>query len=173
MNSGKVYQETFSTPIRYECDVVVCGGGTAGFIAALASARNGADTILIDRNSYIGGTIVGGAGPLHSFYNLYKAFPGAKKLQCVKGIPQEVIDRMVARNGSYGHLEQDKGGNYDSVITLMDWEAFKDEALVMLEEANVKILLNTVIAEVMREGDTLQGVVIESKSGRASGIRSG
>ena len=166
MENSKTYQEVLNTPIRYACDVVVCGGGTAGFVAALASARSGAETILIDRNSYVGGSIVSGAGPLHSFYNLYKAFPDAKKQQCVKGIPQEVIDRLVARGGSYGHLEQEKGGNYDSAITLMDWEMFKDEVIVMLEEAGVKILLNTVIAEVMHDGNTLQGVIIESKSGR-------
>ena len=166
MEKDKVYQETLSTPIRYQCDVVVCGGGTAGFAAALASARNGAETILIDRNSYVGGSIVSGAGPLHSFFNLYKAFPGAKKQQLVRGIAQEVIDRLVACNGSYGHLEQEKGGNYDSVITLLDWEIFKDEVLRMLEEAGVKILLNTMITGVMRSGNTVQGIVIESKSGR-------
>ncbi len=166
MENDKIYRETLSTPVRYECDVAVCGGGTAGFVAALAAARNGARTILIDRNSYVGGTIVGGAGPLHSFFNLYKAFPGAEKRQLVRGIPQEVIARLVARGGSYGHLEQEKGGNYDSVITLVDWEAFKDEVLRMLEEAGVTILLNAMVAGAICDGGTVEGVVIESKSGR-------
>ncbi len=166
MNQLAFYEEKLQTPVKYTCDVVVCGGGTAGFIAALASARTGANTMLVDRNGYIGGTMISGAGPLHSFFNLYKAFPGAKKQHLVKGLPQEVIDRLVEQKASYGHLEQEKGGNYDSVITLVDWEAFKDIALKMLEEAGVKILLHTMVAGVMKQGNTVEGVIIESKSGR-------
>ena len=45
----KYITETLQTPVRYECDVLVCGGGTTGFTAALAAARNGAKTILIER----------------------------------------------------------------------------------------------------------------------------
>jgi alkyl hydroperoxide reductase subunit AhpF len=128
MTQTAFFEETLRTPIAYQCGVVVCGGGTAGFIAALASARTGASTMLIERNGYIGGSMISGAGPLHSFFNLYKAFPGSKRQQLVKGLPQELIDRLEEQKASYGHLEQDKGGSYDSVITLVDWEAFKDVA---------------------------------------------
>jgi NADPH-dependent 2,4-dienoyl-CoA reductase/sulfur reductase-like enzyme len=102
--SNQFIRETMETPVRYECDVLVAGGGTAGIVAALAAARNGAKTILIDRNGFLGGSMLNGAGPLHSFFNLYKAFPGAKKVQVVRGIPQEIVDRMVAAGGSPGHL---------------------------------------------------------------------
>lgn len=81
-------------------------------------------------------------------------------------MPQKLIDRLVAENASYGHLEQEKGGNYDSVITLIEWEAFKDVAFKMLEEAGVRILLNTMVVGAMKEGSSLTGVIIESKSGR-------
>ena len=113
-------EENLKTPVRYECDVVIAGGGTAGVVAALAAARNGAKTILVDRYNFLGGTMLNGAGPLHSFFNLYKAFPGVEKVQVIKGIPQEIIERLVAAGGSPGHLEMDKGGSYDSVITLVD-----------------------------------------------------
>ena len=159
-------EEYRKTPVQYECDVVVCGGGTAGFTAALASARNGADTILVERFGHVGGTLVNGAGPLHSFFNLYKAFAGAEKTQVVRGIPQEIVTRMMEASGSPGHLEQDKGGNYDSAITLIDWEIFKDVAFTMLEEAGVRILLHTVIADVIKDGERVSGVIIEGKSGR-------
>jgi len=72
--------ETKKTPVRCSCDVLVVGGGTTGIVAALAAARNGADTVLIERYGYLGGTAINGAGPLHSFFNLYKAFPDAGKL---------------------------------------------------------------------------------------------
>ena len=160
------YEESLKTPIAYDFDVLVCGGGTAGFIAALAAARTGARTALVERNGFIGGTMINGAGPLHSFFNLFKAFPGAKKEQVVRGLPSELVDRLVAEKASYGHLEQDKGGNYDSMITLVDWESFKDIAFRMLKEAKVELFLHTVVAAVMKQGDAVTGVVIESKSGR-------
>lgn len=164
---GKAYlEETLKTPVSYDCDVAVCGGGTAGFVAALAAARNGAKTILVERRGYVGGTLVNGAGPLHSFFNLYQAYPEAEKTQLVCGIAQELVDRMVARNASLGHLEQKKGGNYDSSITLIDWEAFKELALEMLEEAGVRLLLHSFLAGVMKEDDQLTGVIIQGKSGR-------
>ena len=160
------YEESLKTPIAYDCDVLVCGGGTAGFIAALAAARTGARTALVERNGFIGGTMINGAGPLHSFFNLFKAFPGAKKEQVVRGLPSELVDRLVSQHASYGHLEQDKGGNYDSMITLVDWESFKDIAFRMLEEAKVELFLHTIVAGVMKQGDAVTGAVIESKSGR-------
>ncbi|NLN45384.1 MAG: FAD-dependent oxidoreductase [Clostridiaceae bacterium] len=162
----KFIQETRQTPVRYECDVVIAGGGTAGVCAALAAARNGARTILVDRYNFLGGTMLNGAGPLHSFYNLYKAFPGAPKIQCVRGIPSEIVDRLIAAGGSPGHLEQDKGGNYDSVITIIDWEIFKDVIFDMMQEAGVRILLHTMVVDVIREKNTVRGLVIEGKSGR-------
>lgn len=170
MSERACYQERLQTPIAYDVDVVVCGGGTAGFMAALASAREGARTLLIERNSFIGGTLINGAGPLHSFFNLFKAFPDAKKQQVVRGLPQKMIDRLIAECASYGHLEQDKGGNYDSVITLIEWEAFKDVAFSMLEEAHVRMLLNTLVVGTMKRENRLEGVLIESKSGR-EGVR--
>ena len=158
--------ESLQTPVNYEYDVAVAGGGTAGVVAALAAARNGAKTILIDRYGFLGGSMINGAGPLHSFFNLYKAFPGAEKIQVIRGIPDKIVTRMKERGGSPGHLEQDKGGNYDSVITLIDWEIFKEVIFEMMEEAGVKILLHTMVVGAVKEGNTVKGLIIEGKSGR-------
>jgi 2-polyprenyl-6-methoxyphenol hydroxylase-like FAD-dependent oxidoreductase len=159
-------EEKLKTPVSYECDVLVAGGGTAGVVAALSAARNGARTILLDRYGFLGGTMINGAGPLHSFFNLYKAFPGVEKVQVVRGIPQEIIERMVAIGGSPGHIEQDKGGSYDSVITIIDWEMFKGVIFDMMEEAGVRVLLHVMAVETIRENNHVKGVIIEGKSGR-------
>ena len=79
-------------PVR-KFDVVVAGAGTAGVVAAMAAARQGAKTMLIERKGYTGGTATEGGTALHSFYNLWKAFPGVKKTQVVRGIPQQIIER--------------------------------------------------------------------------------
>lgn len=159
-------QESLMTPLRYECDVLVCGGGTAGVVAAVAAARNGASTILVEHNGYVGGTLLNGAGPLHSFFNLYHAYPEAGKHQVVRGIAQELVDRLQARRQSPGHMEQKKGGSYDSVITLIDWEGYKTLALEMLCEAGVKLLLHTDVVRVIKEGSRVDTVIIQGKSGR-------
>lgn len=71
-------ENTRNLPVR-EFDVVVAGGGTAGAVAAIAAARNGARTALIEGKGYVGGTVVEGGTALHSFFNLWKAFPGVEK----------------------------------------------------------------------------------------------
>jgi hypothetical protein len=149
-----------------ELDVVVAGAGTAGIVAALASARQGARTILIEQKGYPGGTVVEGGTALHSFYNLWKAFPGVKKRQVVRGIPQEIIDRLVKVGGTTGHVEMVKGYNYDSVCTAIDTELYKLVTFEMLDEAGVVVCLNTRLTGVIKKGDQVSGVIAESRSGR-------
>ena len=91
-----------------EFDVVVAGGGTAGVICAIASARNGARTVLVENKGYVGGVAVEGGTALHSFFNLWKAFPGVEKRQLVRGIPAEMVERLTARGGATGYAEMDK-----------------------------------------------------------------
>lgn len=164
--STEMILEQLETPVRYSCDVAVCGGGTAGFVAALAAARNGVRTVLIEERGYVGGTLVNGAGPLHSFFNLYNAWPEAEKVQLIHGIAQELVERLQERGASFGHLEQKKGGDYDSMITLIDWEGFKELALEMLEEAGVKLLLHTSVAAVRKEENRVTGLILQGRSGR-------
>ena len=158
--------ESLKTPIVMECDVLVAGGGTAGTIAALAAARNGAKTVLIERHGHLGGSMVNGAGPLHSFFNLYKAFPETGKIQVVKGLADELITRLTKAGGCMGHLEQEIGFNYDSVATIIDWEIYKHVIFEMMQEEQVHIRLHTWISDVITEDNTIKGLIVESKSGR-------
>jgi NADPH-dependent 2,4-dienoyl-CoA reductase/sulfur reductase-like enzyme len=108
-----------------ECDVVVAGAGTAGVVAAIAAARTGARTALIERKGYPGGTVTEGGTALHSFHNLWKAFPGVEKRQVVRGIAQEIIDRLADVGGCTGHAEMTQGYTYDSVCTAIDTGLYK------------------------------------------------
>jgi hypothetical protein len=147
-------------------DVVVAGGGTAGVIAAIAAARTGAKTVLVEAKGYPGGVAVEGGTALHSFYNLWKAFPGVEKKQLVRGIPAEMIDRLTARGGATGYAEMMKHYEYDSVCTAIDTEKYKLNAFEMLDEAGVYICVNTLLAGVVKEKDMVKGVILESRSGR-------
>ena len=85
---------TFQEPSRELAaetfDVVVAGGGTAGVMAAVAAGRLGARVALVEAKGYVGGVAVEGGTALHSFYNLWKAFPGVEKRQVVRGCPRSL-----------------------------------------------------------------------------------
>lgn len=56
----KYIKEELKTKENYECDVCVCGGGVAGIAAAIAAARAGAKTILLERGFMLGGLATAG-----------------------------------------------------------------------------------------------------------------
>jgi hypothetical protein len=103
---------------------------------------------------------------LHSFFNLWKAFPGVEKKQLVRGIPAEMIDRLTARGGATGYAEMMKHYAYDSVCTAIDTEKYKLNAFEMMDEAGVYCCMNTLLAGAIVEKSELRGVILESRSGR-------
>ena len=152
-------------PVR-EFDVVVAGGGTAGVVAAIAASRQGAKTALIEAKGYLGGTVVEGGTALHSFFNLWKAFPGVEKRQVVKGIAQEIIDRLMLIGGTTGHGDVTGRINYDSVCTAIDTELYKLVACEMAVEAGVIVFTNTMVAGAVKKGRTIEGIITQSRMGR-------
>ena len=162
----KFYEEPAKKiPVR-QFDVVITGGGTAGVVAAIAAARQGVKTALIESKGYPGGIITEGGTALHSFFNLWKAFPGVEKRQVVRGIPQEIIDRLLVRGGTTGHAEALDGYDYDSVCTAIDTELYKLVTFEMLMEAGVEVFVNTFAAGAVMEGNEIQAVITESRAGR-------
>ena len=147
-------------------DVIVVGGGTGGVLAALAAARTGAKTALVEAKGYTGGTITEGGTALHSFFNLWKAFPGVEKRQLVRGIPQEIIDRLLKVGGTSGHLEMTRGYNYDSVCTAVDTELYKMVSMQMIKESGLYLALNTMMSGVVMDGAKVKGIITQNHSGR-------
>ncbi len=133
--------------VRSQHDVIVAGGGTAGVAAAVASGRNGADTILIERYGFLGGTMTAGlVNPFMPFH--------AGGEQIIRGIFQEMIDRLKEMDG------------YDEDTKAFDAEAMKLVCDEMVREAGVKLLLHTCIIDALTQGDKICGVEIHNKSGR-------
>ncbi|HSH19493.1 MAG TPA: FAD-dependent oxidoreductase [Draconibacterium sp.] len=162
---GFYNEEAKKLPAR-EFDVVVAGGGTAGVICAIAAARQGAKTVLIENKGYVGGVAVEGGTALHSFFNLWKAFPGVEKRQLVRGVPAEMVERLTVKGGATGYAEMVKHYEYDSVCTAIDTEMYKLNAHEMLDEAGVYVCVNTMLAGAVTEGSRVKGVILESRSGR-------
>ena len=139
-------------PAVREVDVVVAGGGPAGIAAAIAAARNGAKTLLVERYGYLGGMITG------SWVTWFLGFGDGQK-QVVRGLPDEFVRRL----GEMGGLvnARNKSGDVNS-----DAEATKWLAIMMLEQAGVEMLLHSLVAAAIVEDNVVKGIVVENKSGR-------
>jgi hypothetical protein len=129
-------------------EVLVAGGGPSGLAAAVAAARRGAETLLIERYGFLGGMAT--AGLVNPFMSWY-----ANGRPLVAGIFQEALDRMRAAGG-YGGERQP---------TAFDPEVLKRVADELCQEAGVQVRLHTFVAEVEREGARITRLRSASKSG--------
>jgi hypothetical protein len=163
--NGLTSEEVKDLPAR-EFDVVVAGAGTAGVFAAIASARQGAKTALVEAKGYPGGTVVEGGTALHSFFNLWKAFPGVEKRQVVKGLAQEIIDRLLLIGGTTGHGDVTGRIDYDSVCTAIDTELYKLVVFEMLTESGVSVFTNTLVAGAVKKKTVIESIITQSRMGR-------
>lgn len=136
-------------PIKAEVDVLVCGGGPAGFGAAVAAARAGARTMLLEQYSAIGGIATSG---LMSHWTGQSEGP----------LLDELLERArdIDRNFNYYGEKILKAKN------IINPEKTRRVMVDMLEEAGVAIQLYTMAAGVIKEENRVSGVITESKSGR-------
>lgn len=141
-------------------DVIVVGGGVSGAIAALAAARLGASTLVVEEQGFLGGTLTAmGVGPMMSFHN-------SAGEQMVRGLADELIDRLVRRGASPGHIPDTT--TYCSTVTPFDSEELKIELETMLEEAGAHILFHTQLAAADCAEGRVQTVTLCNKAGLAT-----
>ena len=139
-----------------ETDVLVVGAGSAGSTAAVAAARLGAKTLLIERYGFLGGT---STLVLDTFYGFYT--PGSAPRKVVGGIPDDVIaglrglDACFERPNTYG---AGTGITYHPDLLKVVWER-------LAQAAGVRILLHAWVQDVERTGDRVKAVLVATKRG--------
>ena len=149
--------------IRTSYDVIIAGGGTAGFAAAVAAGRKGMKTLLIEKDSHLGGTLAMGI-PLLGVFD-------GNGVQVAKGLVEEFVQRLIQENGAVGHIHGARWSNNGYMqgdafsLTPFDSEIGKYVAQEMVLESGAELLLHTLVCGVQKEGNRLTGVDIVNKSG--------
>jgi hypothetical protein len=137
-------------------DVVVAGSGSAGATAAIAAARTGAKTLLVERFGFLGGT---STAVLDTFYGFYT--PGTRSLKVVGGIADDVIKGLreygacMERPNTYG---AGTGITYNSEYLKVVWER-------LVQDAGVAILLYAWVQDVLVAEERIQSLVVATKQG--------
>ena len=149
---GYVIEPERKVPVVCEADVVVAGSGIAGTFAALTAARQGADTVLIDRFGTLGGNIgpaaiVGGG-----------IFRGAVRGPEGAGMPTNSVTSEFLKRVKEWIGEGAEWKRLSEVISHV--------AMEMAQEAGVKVMLSTYVADAIVENKCVKGVFVENKSGR-------
>jgi hypothetical protein len=141
-----------------EYDVVVVGGGTSGVAAAIAAARVGAKTILIERFGVLGGQM-NVSGPPGFAYAMLWNKRGEK---CLAGIIEETHHRLEKE----GHAMPYPKRPQESAYAFVDPDWWGLMIFEMMTENNVHMLLHSLAVDVVKQGDVVTGVIVENTSGR-------
>jgi hypothetical protein len=165
---AKTYREELQTPVVGRHQVIVAGGGPSGVIAAVAAARSGAETLLVERYPFLGGN---GTAGMMTCYNGFRNQRPPDALQTVKGIPAEYIAEIARLGGvtevvPYDRPKHDVRAGDLPYCVGFDAEAAKIAALNVLQREGVKLRLHSWVVGPMLEGTRVVGAIVESKSGR-------
>ena len=154
-------------PIARTADVLIVGGGPAGLAAAIASARAGAKTLLIEQFGYLGGTAT---ASLMACINGFRNQVEPDATQTVRGIAEEIILRLKEMGGlgksPYQQNAYPTAAGQLEYSYAVDTEKLKYVTLKMCVEAGVELLFHTWFCEAIVELATVRGVIVENKSGR-------
>ncbi|HZY16543.1 MAG TPA: FAD-dependent oxidoreductase [Ramlibacter sp.] len=149
------------TPVHGEYDVVVLGGGPAGIAAAVAAARSGRSTLLVERYGFLGG--MGTAAGVTNFCGLHANVHGDIR-QVVHGVADDLLAR-IARLGGLNEPHALFGRKI--VAQAYDTAAYKIAADDLLLSAGVEILFHALGAGVLMDGPRrVQALLVETRSGR-------
>jgi glycine/D-amino acid oxidase-like deaminating enzyme len=148
------------TPVFGEYDVVVLGGGPAGIAAAVASARAGRSTLLIERYGFLGG--MGTAAGVTNFCGLH-ANVHDRIEQVVHGVADDLLERIAALGGLnephmiFGRI----------AAQAYDTAAYKIAADDLLASSGAQVLFHALACAVVKtSGRRIDALVLETKSGR-------
>ena len=148
------------TPVLGEYEVVVLGGGPAGIAAAVAAARAGRATLLVERYGFLGG--MGTAAGVTNFCGLHANVHGD-----IRQVVHGVADDLLSRIDRLGGLNTPHALFGKTVAQAYDTAAYKIAADDLMLSAGVKVLFHALAAGVVMESPgRVKALLVETKSGR-------
>ena len=154
-SDGSIKEPARRIPVVDSADIVVVGGGPAGFAASVAAARQGMDVIMLERGYFLGGLFTGcDVTLLNDMYT--PTHEG--RVQAVFGICDELCRKL----SGHGML------TWVGTPPNVDTEATKYFMEEMCCEAGVRILYGAHASEISMSGDRIEAVFVETKSGRVA-----
>ena len=147
--------------------VIIIGGGPAGIISAISSARNGNNVILIEKNNSLGKKLlITGKGRCNitssiNINDFIKNIPGNGKFlySAFQNFTNIDIINLIEKNGVKVKEER---GNRIFPITDNSKDVLKSFEKELNKYKNIKIKLNTKVKEVLEENREVKGVLLES-----------
>jgi ribulose 1,5-bisphosphate synthetase/thiazole synthase len=151
-----IHRPARDVPVGYEPDVVVVGGGSAGVAAAVSAAREGADTLLIERAGFLGGVMtVTSLGGICGLYSLLDGEPH----QMVFGFAEEVRERLERCGATFGPLPWLKTASLP-----YDLQQMKEVCDDLVRERHLTVLLHARVTDVVRELRIVTALVVRTPS---------
>jgi hypothetical protein len=138
-------------PVVGEVDVLVIGGGMTGVAAAIAAARNGARTLIVEQFNCLGGVATSGG---HNELDLYNAWDSSERI--IGGVSYQLGLE----------IEKNEDGVMRDAGLYFDPEAMKITLDRMVMQAGVDIFYYTFFCDTLTEGSQVTGAIIQNKSGR-------
>lgn len=140
-------------------DVIICGSGPSGICAALSAARKKLKVLLIEKNGYVGGNNTAGlVGPFMTFHS--------GNTQVIKGIAQEIVDELIKKQASIGHVKDIIG--QCATVTPFDSNILRLVYFEMLKkEKNITLLLNTYLSDVKVRNNKIVSIEVVNKDGKS------
>lgn len=139
--------------VRPEVDVLVCGGGTAGAVAAVAAARTGARTVLVEQYGTVGGMASTGMS--------FLGVSDGSGRRALGGIGAELFERLTGAGAAF----DDRPDKQVASVTVADPVALQQTLLEMLLGAGVEFLLHTFCVDAVTEGPRVRGILAANKGG--------
>lgn len=139
-------------PIIKECDVLVVGGGPSGCAAAIQSAREGVNTLLIEQSGMLGGATV----------NQDVVVVLSQNAADFEGIWHEYMAELFridgARKEEFAFLPHDISGTIDPNAVRLVWDT-------LIEKAGVELILHCSFVDIVKNGSKIDGVVVNTRQG--------